>query len=137
MKHGWAFLFFMPLASFAQADIYKNVDDTGHVTYSNLPSKGAKKISIEPLTTMPKAAREPSQSTSSEYRVDGQTQKHRDDTRRRILDDELAQEELRLQASKSALAQGGGEEKIRKIREDIAQHEKNIDALIHEISNLK
>jgi hypothetical protein len=42
----------MPNA-FAQSTIYKHVDDSGRVTYSNKPMKGAAVMELEPLTTIP------------------------------------------------------------------------------------
>ena len=42
----------MPVA-FAQSTIYKHVDDSGRVTYSNKPMKGASVLDLEPLTTIP------------------------------------------------------------------------------------
>jgi chromosome segregation ATPase len=42
----------MPTA-FAQTTIYKHVDDSGRVTYSNKPMKGAAVMDLEPLTTIP------------------------------------------------------------------------------------
>ena len=42
----------MPTA-FAQSTIYKHVDDSGRVTYSNKPMKGAAVMDLEPLTTIP------------------------------------------------------------------------------------
>ena len=40
-------------AAFAQSTIYKHVDDSGRVTYSNKPMKGAAVMELEPLTTIP------------------------------------------------------------------------------------
>ena len=37
----------------AQTTIYKHVDDSGRVTYSNKPMKGAVTLDLEPLTTIP------------------------------------------------------------------------------------
>ena len=42
----------MPTA-FAQTTIYKHVDESGRVTYSNKPMKGAAVMELEPLTTIP------------------------------------------------------------------------------------
>lgn len=42
----------MPCA-FAQSTIYKLVDESGRVTYSNKPMKGATVMELEPLTTIP------------------------------------------------------------------------------------
>ena len=40
-------------AAFAQSTIYKHVDESGRVTYSNKPMKGAAVMDLEPLTTIP------------------------------------------------------------------------------------
>lgn len=40
-------------AAFAQSTIYKHVDESGRVTYSNKPMKGAAVMELEPLTTIP------------------------------------------------------------------------------------
>jgi len=39
--------------AFAQTTIYKYVDESGHVTYSNKPMKGATVLDLEPLTLVP------------------------------------------------------------------------------------
>lgn len=39
--------------AFAQTTIYKHVDESGRVTYSNKPLKGATVVDLEPLTTLP------------------------------------------------------------------------------------
>lgn len=49
---GFAMAAAMP-AAFAQSTIYKHVDDSGRVTYSNKPMKGATPLELEPLTTIP------------------------------------------------------------------------------------
>ena len=49
---GFAMAAAMPVA-FAQSTIYKHVDDSGRVTYSNKPMKGAAVMELEPLTTIP------------------------------------------------------------------------------------
>lgn len=40
-------------AAVAQTTIYKHVDESGRVTYSNKPMKGAALIDLEPLNTIP------------------------------------------------------------------------------------
>lgn len=37
----------------AQTTIYKHVDESGHVTYSNKPMKGATVLDLDPITTVP------------------------------------------------------------------------------------
>lgn len=129
----------------AQAEIYKYVDDNGRITYSNIPKKGSKKLDLEPMSTMPGA--KPQTSTPSNFpKVDSSTQKKRDDSRRKILEDELAAEEKQLSDAKKALAEGEGTrlgdernyqkylDRVQKLKDDVARHERNVEALQKELS---
>ena len=40
-------------SALAQSTIYKHVDESGRITYSNKPIKGATVLELEPLTTIP------------------------------------------------------------------------------------
>ena len=40
-------------SAFAQTTIYKHVDDSGRITYSNKPMKGAVVMELDPITTIP------------------------------------------------------------------------------------
>jgi hypothetical protein len=139
----------------AQAEIYKRVDDDGHVTYSSVPIKGAKKLHLEPLPTM--APPPNTRSTSESFpRVNSETQNRRDDTRRKILEDELATEQKSLEQARSKLKEGQDnpevyknangqtfrnvakyEEKVSALQEEVSSHEKNVEALKSELANLK
>ncbi len=140
----------------AQADIYKRVDADGHVTYSSTPSKGAKKLNLEPLPTPSPPARARNSSPSDFPRVDNTTQRNRDDTRRKILGDELATEDKLLAGARHNLRAGEEspevsvgqdgkttrnvakyEEKIKSLQGQVMLHEKNIEALKAELSKLK
>jgi hypothetical protein len=46
----------MSASALAQTTIYKHVDDSGRVTYTNKPTKGATVVELEPLTTLPTPA---------------------------------------------------------------------------------
>lgn len=112
-----------PLA-LAQTTIYKHVDESGRVTYTNKPMKGAIVLELEPLSTLPilgaaaplpeKTAAKPAAKPAVAVvtpkplptivaSIDRETQKGRDDVRRRILQDELTQEEKSLEKAKQAL----------------------------------
>jgi hypothetical protein len=123
-----------PLAT-AQTTIYKHIDENGRVTYTNRPMKGAIVLELEPLSTIPglgaqaagaaekvsaKAPDRPAKpavaivtprgmpaaaAPMTVASVDRETQKSRDDVRRKILQDELAQEEKSLAEVRSALLQ--------------------------------
>ncbi len=140
----------------AHAELYKAVDADGHVTYSSSPIKGGKKIYLEPLPTMVPLAKP----RSTEFpRVDGETQRNRNDTRRKILQDELAAEQKLLdqaqQNLQNAQAQNRGDASsngkyvhneavaqeytagVNKQTADVSLHQQNIDALNAELSKLK
>ena len=129
MKTFWigaAVCFASPLA-FAQTTIYKHVDESGRVTYTNRPMKGATVIDLEPLGILPglattglaekstgkapeRLAVKPAVATVSPRAlptriasIDRETQRGRDDVRRRILEDELAQEEKSVAEVRKAL----------------------------------
>lgn len=144
----------------AQAEIFKRVDKDGHVTYSSSPVKGAEKLQLEPLPTMKAQAIPPksrTHTTSPDFpRVDGETQSRRDDTRRKILEDELASEQQALAEAHAKLKDSEDspetfkgangqtyrnmakyEEKVNAAQDDVKAHEKNIQALKTEIANLK
>ena len=40
-------------SAYAQSTIYKHVDESGRITYTNRPMKGAVAMELEPLTTIP------------------------------------------------------------------------------------
>jgi hypothetical protein len=128
MKTVWIASFAAALAApaWAQTTIYKHIDDSGRVTYSNKPMKGAVVLDLEPLTTIPAnpsgslappkpAAAAPAEKTETRAEakpvaivtplasIDPQVQKRRDDGRRRILESELEREEQSLADSRKNL----------------------------------
>lgn len=150
----------LAMSNFAHAEIYKRVDKDGRVTYSSSPAKGAEKLQLEPLPTMKAQSVPPRQrtrTTSEDFpRVDSETQSRRDDTRRKILEDELATEERALLEARTKLKDAQDspevfkgangqtyrnmakyEEKVNAAEDDLKSHEKNIQSLKNEISRLK
>ncbi len=132
----------------AKAEIYKSVDEDGRVTYSNVPSKGAQKLNLEPLNTVP-SSKPNTQPPGNFPKVDAETQKNRDKVRRQILENEMAQEMTQLEDAKKALAEGestrlGSErnyqrylDRIQPLKDTVAEHQKNIDALKEELTGLR
>ncbi len=153
------------LCANAQAEIYKRVDRDGHVTYSSEPLKGAQKLKLEPLPTMPatraeRPQRQREERRSSEEqafpRVDSNTQQRRDDKRRRILEDELASERQALEEARQQLqtaqdtpqvytgADGKTyrnmakyEESVQTAQDQVRMHEDNVRAIQMELDHLK
>lgn len=158
-----ALLLAMPVV----ADTCKYEDADGRVIYSNMPMKGAKKIacfgfdgSTSGGGTRSNGSR-PSRASQSPTpadfpRVDSGTQKARDDTRRTILQDELATEQKALEQAKKDYAEGEADpetfrtadgkikrnmakfdEKMKGLQDAIDLHEKNIQMLQKELANTK
>lgn len=143
------------LASTAQADIYKCMDDSGHTTYTNgKPEAGQKNCSLmtkdQPVSTAAPQKKASATPTPASFpKVDGDTQKSRDNDRRKILETELATETKALAAAKKELAEQEatrlGDEKnyqkfidrVQPYKDKVALHERNIDALNKEIAKLK
>lgn len=139
----------------AHADIYKCVDDAGHVTYTNdKPPAGQKGCSVLtrelPVSTVPAPKRPAQSATPADFpKVDDSTQKSRDNDRRKILEQELATEEKALDDARKALAEQeavrtGGErnyakflERVQPYRDNVQLHERNVESLKKEISSLK
>jgi uncharacterized protein DUF4124 len=140
----------------AHADIYKCVNDSGHVTYTNQKTnaKGCALLSKDQAvstvpSSRPSAPHQAGSTPSGFPRVDGDTQKKRDADRRQILEQELASEEKNLEQAKKDLteqeSQRSGNEKnyqrvldrLQPYKDKVALHERNIEALKKEIGNLK
>ncbi|HYD95158.1 MAG TPA: DUF4124 domain-containing protein [Noviherbaspirillum sp.] len=148
----------------AQSDVYLCVDDTGKKEYKNTGiTKGCKKVDLPGITMIPApalpkkaaaatqtAAAKPASGGPADFpRVDGGTQKARDNDRKQILLDEMKSEEQKLANLKKDYNNGEPErrgdernyakyqERVAAMKEDIERTEKNIDALKREIGNLK
>jgi hypothetical protein len=144
----FAVLCFSPML--VQAEIYKAVDADGHVTYSSSPIAGGKKLNLEPLPTMLPPAK------GSEFpRVDSQTQRGRDDTRRKILQDELDAEKKLLKTATQNLSDAASnpdvyrgqdgktyrnvaayDAKVQPLQDEIDLHTRNIQAIETELSRM-
>jgi hypothetical protein len=139
---------------------YQDVD--GRIIYANVPIKGAKKL----MCFGPDAATSGSAASSRSRivtptpadfpRVDGATQKQRDNKRQQILEDELANERKALEQAKQAYVEGEAnpevyrtkdgktmrnvakyEEKMQSLRSNVELHEKNIQLLEKELAGIK
>ena len=151
----------------AQAEIYKHIDSSGNVTYSNVKIKGAKKLDLEPADTSfgnnggnseAPAKRQPSARTATPAdfpKVDAGTQNQRDGKRKDILIAELEGEKRALEAAKKAYDEGKAnpevyktaegktfrnvpkfEEKMKALQANVDVHQRNIELLEKEISNI-
>ena len=149
-----------PFAVQAQSsDIFVCVDADGQKTFHNLgTAKGCKRIDVGPVLSVP-APRMPAARASNDDRVrispasfprvDAETQRSRDNDRKRVLEDELKAEEDRLTKLKAEFNHGEPErrgdernfalyaERVQRLRDDVARAEGNVSALRREIALLR
>jgi len=112
-------------SALAQSTIYKHVDESGRVTYTNKPMKGATVLELDPITTIPgtpapaaaptavkavakvevvdRADKPAVQPTLAS--IEPQVRRKRDNDRRRILEEELTREEATLTQVRESILQ--------------------------------
>jgi hypothetical protein len=127
--------------------LFKCSTATGGDAFFNVPGV----VGTPPPST--NGARKPSDKTTTPTgfpRVDAETQKGRDDLRKKVLSDELAAEEKSLADARMAYENGAPvplpEEKadaekyrqrIGRLRQAVQLHERNVDALKKELGNAR
>ena len=143
----------------ARADICKYVDPDGNIHYSNVPpDKGWKRLACtlgdsgapQPAGPANGAAARRTPTPAGFPRVDGDTQKVRDDMRKKVLADELGAEQKLLAEARVAYADGApvplpdertdaerSRTRIGKLRTTVTVHERNIEALKKELALVK
>ncbi|HLW12504.1 MAG TPA: DUF4124 domain-containing protein [Casimicrobiaceae bacterium] len=139
----------------ARASICKYVDADGNVVYSNVaPGKGLRKLSCEIADEGSGRASggngKASATPSSFPRVEPETQKSRDEMRRKVLTDELSSEEKLLAEARDAYGNGAPpplsvekndaekyRQRIARLRQNVQVHERNIEALHKEIATTR
>jgi hypothetical protein len=138
-----------------QGTVWKCVGADGRAHYTNIKKetdgKQCSVVTKEVSVVSPPAARAAGaeKSPSSFPKVDKDTQKARDGGRRKILEDELANEEKGLEAAKAKLAaeeavRYGGEQNYQRVldrlkpyQDAVERHERNIAALRRELADLR
>ncbi|GIZ50676.1 DUF4124 domain-containing protein [Noviherbaspirillum aridicola] len=165
MKHSLIALMLLASAcgqSWAQSEVFLCIDENGKREYKNTgATKGCKKVDLPGITMIPappsvarkpvvqNASAKPSNPAPDFPKVDGETQKTRDNDRRQILLDEMKSEEQKLANLRKEYNNGEPErrgdernyakyqERVAAMKDDITRAEKNVEALRREIANLK
>jgi hypothetical protein len=136
--------------------VWKCVEPDGRAHYTNIKRETegknctvvTKEVSVVPAGTPPPR---PAQAATQPGfpKVDPNTQKSRDENRRRILEEELATEEKSLADAKAKLSEQEavrfGDEKnyqrvldrLKPYQEAVERHERNIAALRKELANIR
>jgi hypothetical protein len=134
-----------------RADIYECLDANGAKRFTNIKSeaKGCKQLSVSAPNVVSIPAAKSGATPGRFPKVDPKTQTQRDNDRRKILENELANEERNLAQAKAALIEQenirtGGERNYQRVLDRLAPfqkkvklHEDNIANLKKEIGNLR
>ena len=144
-------LFLLLCTTTVQADIYKYVDEHGHVTLSDKPRPGAQKLTGSGPAPEKNAPRATTRTPTPAHfpRVDTATQRNRDDMRRQLLNQEMDAERQGLARALAARSNGSrpqpGEmasspaylDRLKRLDETVRLHEKNIEMLNKELARVR
>jgi hypothetical protein len=160
MKHQFTMMLILTVAAgyaHAQSDVYLCMGENGSKEYKNTgDTKRCKKVDLPGITMIPSpkkpvqtASTRPASSPVDFPKVEGGTQKARDNDRKQILQDEMKSEEQKLANLKKEFNYGEPErrgdernyvkyqERVAAMKEELDRTEKNIQALRREIDNMK
>lgn len=152
MSPRFAFPFLLLLTASAQAGVlYKCTEDSGRITYTNakagyrnctVVSRDNSPASSSSSAVAPAKPRAASNPTPADFpRVSNDAQKGRDTDRRRILEQELASEQKNLDDARKSLADQEAArapvDRQQPLRDRVALHTRNLEALQREIAKLK
>jgi hypothetical protein len=135
------------LAPPALAEIWECTDQSGNKRFTNIKSeaKGCRLMEVKvPISTVP-GARPPAKSVESPKnfpKVDGDTQRGRDAERRRILEQELANEQKLLDQARVELAAQesqrlGSERNYQRVLDRLEPYKKKVKLHEDNIANLR
>lgn len=140
-------------ATAARAEIYKYIDENGQVTFTDMARKGVKPNQVYDLPGGParlgggnSSGKKSASFRPADFpRIDPATQRKRDDLRRQVLQEELANEHQNLDEAKRQLvlgtrtmpgeriSDGSYTNRARKLQDAVEQHESNIGAIQKEL----
>lgn len=147
----WLTVLLACTATAAGAEMWKCIDADGNTRYTNVrfDVKGCKPLHLEPLNTAPASRAQPQPKPANFPSVNSETQKQRDAGRRKILEQELAQEQQQLETARKQLAEqqeirlgteknfARVEERLKPFEGRVKLHESNIENLKKEMANIK
>lgn len=138
----------------AWADIWECVDDSGNKRFTNIKAeaKGCKLLALSTpnVVTPPPAKAQSKAARPADFpKVDGDTQRNRDNERRKILEQELGNEQKLLEQARKELAEQesqrlGSERNYQRVldrlepyKKKVKLHEDNVTNLRRELASVK
>lgn len=150
-------LLLLGIAGQARADIWECIDSSGNKRFTNVKAEaaGCKPMNLPPVSSVPapkpvaKGDAKPPAAAGNFPKVDAPTQQQRDGDRRKILEQELVNEQKLLDQAKKDLAEQeatrlGSErnyqrvlERLEPFKKKVTLHENNVTNLRKELSTLR
>jgi len=132
------------IAGTARADIWECVDESGNKRFTNIrsESKGCRMLHVSPPNTVP-ATKPQTRATPPGFpKVDGETQKQRDIDRRKILEQELANEQKLLEQARNELSvqdsmRLGSERNYQRVLDRLEPYQRKVKLHEDNIANLR
>lgn len=138
---GIVYLALFSFSCIAQSEVYKHVDEDGNVTYSNTPLKDARKLSLPPLTVIPKTDLE--SKTGSPGPSINYNKEQREVVEKMISKEKKLLEDIKKEYNDGEPERFGSErnyqrylDRIQRLKEGIVLHEENIRAMEIELQDL-
>lgn len=135
------------LAPAVSAEIWECVDESGNKRFTNIKSeaRGCKLLNVGPPNTLasPKPQAKGASATPPGFpKVDGETQRQRDNDRRKILEQELANEEKLLAQARKDLEEQeavrlGSERNYQRVLERLEPYKKKVKLHEDNVTNLR
>ena len=150
----WCLAALLASSAHAQQPVCKYIDPAGNIVFSNLPpEKGYRKLSCLGAEEQPRKSGAPAKSAPTPAgfpKVDAETQRTRDDMRRKVLTDELSAEEKLLADARKDYNSGAPtplpeeqsnaskyQDRVARLRQAVQLHERNIEALKKELASTR
>ncbi|HWI13230.1 MAG TPA: DUF4124 domain-containing protein [Burkholderiales bacterium] len=146
MRSLFVVLLLTTCAGAARAEIYECIDESGNRRFTNIKAeaRGCKQLNVGPVNSVPPPAKPVSKSgtPASFPKVDAQTQQQRDVERRKILEQELSNEQKLLEQARKELAEQesirtGGERNYQRVLDRLEPFQKRVQLHESNIANLK
>ena len=132
------------IAGTARADIWECVDESGNKRFTNIraEARGCRLLHVSPPNSVPATKPQPRATPPGFPRVDGETQKQRDIDRRKILEQELPNEQKLLEQARNELAvqdsmRLGSERNYQRVLDRLEPYQRKVKLHEDNIANLR
>lgn len=133
-------LFFIPIA---QSGVYKNIDESGNVTYSNIRSNTTEQLDLPPITVIPGIDSSAVESKIKRRMESIKNEEQREEIENKITEEANRLEELRYEYKGGTPDRLGSErnyqrylDRVERLKNEISVSEKNLETLKAELQYL-